>query len=347
MGDIHPNEIIKVKTNNNSIVYPAQFDCDSFIPESLNKIDEKFLNYFVKPINQNGYFFRDFILPSNDFKNKKDISGFYVNFGKIIPFLLFFRAVDQHIENVICNKQYPVFFDLETYAVPELLDEKYSIFNTGLITESKDVNIGSLDGESGKIKSFFVPILEFDGNNPKLKWVSNCKKQYFNRPTLNAGRVFLRDFLQYIVKGFEEGTKLLNKNKNFLLKETKSSNAYTRIILRPTSIYFILQQKVFFPHIFLQKGFSLENFFIRELKENKIYVQCNIDMDALLKYEVDSLLNGQIPVFYMKINDNLIYDAFRNVIGRTKKKPSDYIIDQSSFLDSFLSETLENIKKSV
>jgi lantibiotic modifying enzyme len=105
-----------------------------------------------------------------------------------------------------------------------------------------------------------------------------------------------------------------------------------------------LQQKIFFPHIFLQESFSIEKFFRQELLQNKIYLNCSLDMEGLLKYEVNSLLHGQIPVFYMKINDNLIYDAYGKILGKTEKNPSDYILNQSINLDSFLAENLENIK---
>ncbi len=343
LGDIHPNGLIKTKIGN-KIVFPAKFDCESFIPELLKILDPKFSEYFVKFECYNNLFVRDFISASNDFENINDIEKYYFNFGRIIPFLLFFRTIDQHIENVICNKQYPLFFDIETCAVPEIIDEKYSIFYTGLITESKDINIGSLNGESEKIKSYFVPILKFDNTNPKINWVSISKNHYFNRPKLQNKRIQIKDFLAMLISGFETGSKQLQLNKDNLLTEIKKSKSYTRIILRPTSIYFILQQKIFFPHIFLQESFSIEKFFRQELLQNKIYLNCSLDMEGLLKYEVNSLLHGQIPVFYMKINDNLIYDAYGKILGKTEKNPSDYILNQSINLDSFLAENLENIK---
>ncbi len=318
LGDLHPGDSTKVLIGNN-VVYGKYPDYGDLLFALASYVYSDYKNFFPKICKKGNLFERDFIEVNKQTKSKKDLRGFYFNLGRIIPFLLFVRAIDLNAENGLVNLPYPVFFDMETIFSGEFSQgfDDYGIRNSGLVQVDEKNDSSFLTGGLKERESLLKPLICGDSSNPYIGWRTKSKGSYENQPQFNDRFVNPSDYLIYMKKGYFDIFEKILEKKEDLEKILEEHNAYIRVVIRPTRMYRFLILKSCYPQVYLKN--KRKEFVKNSLEDyNLIY---RFKDEKLVNKEVDALLNLKVPVFYSSLKQKEIFCSNGDTIGFWYRNP--------------------------
>ncbi|GBD34300.1 hypothetical protein HRbin35_00010 [bacterium HR35] len=327
-------KIIKIK--------PFHFSFNENLFVIFKEIDSSLLKNFQNYIRIDNWWFSEFI----EYKgkvNNKEASVFYYNIGKLLALAYCFNGVDFHMENIIAFKNTPIILDAESFLT------NFSIFKnkrlnknilvTGFLENKRNKQLTSaIFGGKKKLISFTDPVIYFRNTTRmfiRYKKFSNFKQH--NRIFVNNKMANPTLFSKEIIKGFFDCyNKILEKKTEIINILERLENYYTRVILRKTSFYTILIR-----HTTQPLNFPLDKF---KNKLSKTLVQNSrnfhkinkSNLDRVVKYEVNSILNQEIPIFWQDINRKTLYypeGKIENFFERTAKEVVLEKIESLSFKD--------------
>ncbi|WP_243344391.1 type 2 lanthipeptide synthetase LanM [Anaerococcus sp. AGMB09787] len=343
MGDAHNNGkfvcLLEFENNKKLIYKPRSMSIDSKLIDLSKFISLKSngaINIYVPDvITKCDYGYAEFI-QENSCKSNLQIKKYYKNMGYIMGLLYFLQSKDYHGENIINSGDKPYLIDNETILhkidssvlyknCTEFIYNKInnSVFSTGLlpysIYSSKNnlsMEVGALN--SGKIrKSPFKTQEIVNKKTDKIKIISVFKNlmTFPSSPKINEKSVSCEMYLRDIEDGFIEFFKFILGIKKEFIETIKKlfANEKVRYIYRNTNTYTQLLETSKHPDL-------LENKIDRYIYFLRLYTVTednNVDK-AICSREIKYLLNNDIPMFYIKCNENIVYDTNENTIIKDK-----------------------------
>ena len=323
-GDQHNGKSTAVLTfiNNQKLIFKptnAAISCSYF--GFLDWINQYFDmgNYFHQIYNEKKYHWQEFVIEKNC-SSTEELKTYYLRAGYLLGILYVINGSDYHAQNLIAHGNTPVLIDHETVIQPKIstrFDEyftqfnkelKDTVLNTFLLPnkEAEDANspVGICGlGYSKETKSYKDKKVGINRFTKYWRIVTKLIVEDYvkcNVPTLNGKKVFVEEYSQDFLKGFDECYQLLLKNKEFLLSKASPvqhfKNIPVRYIWRSTAVY----DKII---DFMRQPKNLKD---KELFKNKIKYYLSIayknvpsgsELRLIIEHEVAQILRGDIPFF--------------------------------------------------
>jgi type 2 lantibiotic biosynthesis protein LanM len=276
-------------------------------------------NYFHQIHNKKNYHWQEFVLEKHC-SSQEELKTYYHRAGYLLGILYVTNGSDYHAQNLIAHGDTPVLIDHETVIQPKIstrFDEyftqlnqelKDTVLNTFLLPnkETEDANfpVGICGlGYSKETKSYKDKKVGINRFTKYWRIVTKLIVEDYvkgNVPTLNGKKVFVEEYSQDFLQGFDDCYQLLLKNKEFLLSKVSPTqhfkNVSVRYIWRCTAVY----DKIIH---FMRHPKNLKN---KESCKEKIryYLSIaykNVPLDSelrlIIEHEVAQILRGDIPFF--------------------------------------------------
>lgn len=325
IGDSHNNgkSVCKIKLDNKEYIYKPR---SCYLDQRFNK----FVGQYIENYGFNQYSFDDFsiheIVESNHPKTEDEIKKYYYNIGILSAMMYFFSATDMHYENLIISGTKPIFIDLETLVdvIDVRIESSVKTFfevlsNSVLRTmiypcyiNNVDMEISALTGEESVLENFHYKVYElvdidkdtvrYEESNPRI---SECKNIIY----FNGKKVHAIEYISELKKGFEIFSLNVIENKEKILNEMIEviGDSEIRQILRPTHVYCKYLSTSYEAYYLQDENYRNELLNIlyeknsneKEININKLYRQA--------EYEKKYLLNGDVPIFFARLNDKNLY----------------------------------------
>lgn len=249
----------------------------------------------------------------------EELSEAYYNLGLCASVFAALGATDLHDENVIFQGKMPYFIDLETGLKPARREMCSSLHE-----RMEDVLLSSVVGTSilpAKLPTIPHQILIGAINTPypqktneKIFTIKNYGTDAIDiakeiiSVTRPASPIHLAgnqtpDPLPYqsdFLNGYTEGYKSIMDKKEEICLALSDIQCPVRVIVRPTVQYGLLLDACLFPENLVDE--SSINKILEYLKPTRLVDDPDI-ADSILKEEIKSIKNGDIPYFYVKAND--------------------------------------------
>ncbi len=334
IGDTHANGkfvcILKFENNQKIIYKPRDMTLDIRLAQLCeflkNEFDNKILMFIPKTLNIGNHGYVEFIT-KKDCENNKDLERYFESMGNMIALLYFLNSKDYHGENIIANGKKPFMVDNETllhknlhfekYSCAELLMEKIScsVFSTGLLpfTMYSQINnafmeVGALNSGKKRLSPYYThDIINKKTDEIKIQHIKKEIDSIVSSPTLLNNNISCENYICNILTGFKKLYLTFANNKekiiNFIKGSFKDTNS--RYIFRSTNVYTQILDTSFHPE--LLKDEKTRNVYLLKLAE---YLDISKDTNMIfLKEEIKSLKNGDIPLFFVDTETNIVYNS--------------------------------------
>ena len=322
-GDTHSGRSVAIlrMTNGRLVFKPHSLDADIFFYKLLVSIaDELSTEIFVpKMLSLHEYSWQEYI-PYTECSCDAEAERFFYRAGLYQWVFYMLSSVDMHYENLICYREHPVFIDLETLisgsiSALEYCEEKSlqsSVLMTGMLPGLKgvqnviDVNMSALFTGHSKSKKHFSSVIQRDDNNQwTMKKLAAVTSPMHNIVKVNGVEVSAHQYEVFFTNGFRDAAKaFIHHRSRFLcvIDELKEMNVRMRKILRPTIVYGKFLAAGLHPQSLVSDNCYRAVFEI--LRKNFTigafgYLRVN--------YEIDELMNGNIPSFEIFSNSKDLY----------------------------------------
>ena len=257
-------------------------------------------------------------------ETKEELHRYFYRFGVLIFSNYLLNTNDLHEENLVASGEYPIIIDLETILdnrrksnndsakeeINNILHD--SVLYSGLLPHFRFSNIGKgIDMSAIKGK----PNEEYPIKIPKLKdlFTSNMRFEYENPLTsqnynlieYRGASVNAYHFLDDINNGFRDAYEYVLNNKELFLKYSDEfENLQVRHLVQDTQRYSMLLHTSFHPD-FMQNGRDRQ-LFLCTLFQNYRELQGS---SQVVKYEIQDMLNMDIPYFYLNTSETELYSS--------------------------------------
>jgi type 2 lantibiotic biosynthesis protein LanM len=246
--------------------------------------------------------------------SEAELSRFYERQGAWLALLYVLAATDLHCENLIAVGENPILVDVEAIFQPDAPkssgeDEtrhliQATVQRVGLLplrfganAESDGVDFTGLGGAAGQATPYRVPGWErTDTDEMRFVRKPTTTSSAQNRPSLNGCDVRACDHVEEITVGFSHAYRLILKHRDELLSPggplSWFSDDEVRVILRPTSTYYVLLSESFHPDV-------LRDALDREQLLDRLWVATEIlpHLAKVISAERQDLQNVDIPIF--------------------------------------------------
>lgn len=305
---------------------------------------------YKKPIviNNGNYSWESKII-NNPCMNNQQLMQFYKNFGYIAGTIYLLNGIDYHYENLIADGEYPTLIDNETVLHPNinyLLDQEYNniynILSSSLFQNPKiSFDLSAFTGDYAVHNEMVETIQNIDNDNICFGKEQIIFQAQLNLPKLLDKRVLPnKEAKDQILSGLKLFFETIISKRDFLLSETSPlyefKNTKIRILLNHTMKYHEIKIKSLHPdHI---KTYETQRAFI---EKNLLFIN-KFNLETV-NYEVESLMNYDIPYFYTYTTDKNVYaGTTTNKILTLDDTPFNKLIDKVRNLSEI--EYLEQIE---
>lgn len=322
--------IIVSLSNDMKLVYkPRSVKCCKLYNDVI-EITNRWLNESLKRVKcicRKNYGWMEYIKNSSC-GNESEVEKYYERAGILLGIVYFTNGTDFHFENIIASKSSPVIIDHETFLQPKIRSRYSNAFtqydgieNSVYLTHLLPINLSKfgiskfMSGFSEKWVSdeFGIQknVININSDNSKIGFENfKLHRNSKNKPHLNGEAKYLKDYLKYLVKGFEKFYLYILENKTKVVSEfqnilSKHKSTEFRFIWRPTYLYYKILKILNKPEFLVDSnkyGIKLESF-VRPYLKHKNYGE----LIGLYKNERSQLLKGYIPIFNVKANGEYMY----------------------------------------
>lgn len=250
---------------------------------------------------------------------KKEACEAYYNLGLCAAVFSSLGATDLHDENIIFNGIAPYFIDLETSLRPtfyqrcnslyELMEDiifrsvvSTSILPAKLPTMPHQILIGAINTPYPQETNEKM----FNVKNPGTDAIDIAKEKIkIVRPTLPITLVGDQPldplpFQLYFLNGYTDGYKKIMCRRKEICSLLSDIQCSVRVIVRPTVQYALMLDASLFPENLIDN--TTINKVLNYLKPSKLFKNTKV-ADCILREELRSIKNGDIPYFYTRAND--------------------------------------------
>lgn len=303
---------------------------------------------------------------NNECYSVEEIKEFYIKIGQYIAILHSLNAVDFHSENIIADGKDPVLIDLETLFHPyvkihseEMYTESEKVANEVIENSVQSIGILPFYIMNEAVSDAKMDISGLGGameqKSPYKSYVVNneytdrieVSREHLNiepdknNPKLNGEIQKSENFVDSIIQGFKACYATILDNR--IDYSRKVNNAFigntNRIIIRPTRDYTQLLNTSYHPDL-------LRNEEDRIVFFSRLGGNVSEERVKILRLELKSLLNGEVPCFNCKIDSKHVYDVRNEVyVNFIEECPIDIVKKRiASFSDEDLVRQIKFIE---
>ncbi len=262
------------------------------------------------------------IVRNNEAKSKDEIKLYYRRCGALIFFAYIFSSNDLHYENIIANGSFPTVIDYETLLTPD-----FGRNNSGIFLQSAAV-------------SHLLPNWRRE-NNEDVD-VGGITGEYLNIPKYNGKHEYAYDYIDDILTGFEYSYGFALDNMNMFERLIHLfDNCKFRVLMRPTVTYSNILDLIKGENEDYQRDIAytiLERAYEKDRDKQRV-----IQAQKAIESEINSLLKGDIPIFWVSGNGCDLLDKYgcvwENLFSRSSVERC------SEKLGKFCRKDMENQKK--
>lgn len=312
----------------------------------------------VKSLIYDEYGYQEFI-EQKSCNTKQEVQNYYQRFGQLLGITYMINGSDFHMENLIASGEHPYIVDIETLfqnVIP--LDVEQNADFIGNLTLLNNVNYTHLlpqptyqdiFGENIDLSALggfnqVSPRKDYQLTNELTDEMRYELKNLVipesnNRVFLNGEPLNYKDYIDYLLIGFENVCKFFLKNKKELLQQdgiiSNFNNMTIRTILRNTKNYGDTLFSTYHP------DYTRDYYYLEQVLENIWALQ--VTDKRLIISEYNDLMRGDIPIFFTKTSSISLFDSegneFRDIfkesgINRVRKKLK--TLQMQIFRDRFL-----------
>ncbi|MED3528210.1 type 2 lanthipeptide synthetase LanM family protein [Bacillus thuringiensis] len=336
-GDSHKKgrtvSILELDNDNKIIYKPRSLSIDVEFQKFLEWVNEKSRNSIplkvMKFIDKEIYGWSEFI-ETKECNDEIQLQHFYNRVGQLLAIVHVMNATDFHYENLIANGEYPVLIDLESLfhhtIMPDheltksevvnkaLMTVRDSVLSTGLIpgqvhngkNANNNFDVSGISGGSEQIIPFKVGVIENHYSDEiKIEKQQGILLPAGNLPKLKEKEIDIVNYLKYLNQGFEHVYSWFIENRDSLADRLKMfADQPVRRIFKNTLNYAKLLRLGYHPD-FLRNQIDREILFYRLWEENN---EENSLRDLSI-HEIQDMLEGDIPYFTSRPNENKIWSS--------------------------------------
>lgn len=288
--------------------------------------------YQCKLICRNTYTYQEYI-DYRECTTVKELEEYYERFGQLCAVVYVLSGTDMHFENVVAHSKYPVIVDIETLfqyqqidicdpatnalilAQRECIDSVSGTALIPIITFEKargdfGIDVSAFSGNEQTVPyKVLTPVdvntdsMRFDYREAKVKGAKNI-------PLIKGETVNIVNYRKSIIKGFDNCLHVLAKNKDSLLSPggelDRFKNVPVRIVLKATMSYARLMEFSSHPNYSSDMGKlerMLDNVWAHKYRDKRHCL-----------YEVEDMVNGDIPIFFCLTDKNDLFTSSGEVI---------------------------------
>lgn len=268
-------------------------------------------------------------------KDSIAIKRYYFRMGIHLFLGYLFAVTDLHAENIIANGEFPIILDMETYPGVRDFEKietseekanniiKYSILRTGVLPSSnigkeQDIIVNAIHPIGVQEGTVVLPVIENDGSvNMKIGYKKPVVNLTNSLPMINGREVNPYLYTEELINGFTAAFLLWLEKKEEIIKNIQPLLCQKfRVILRNTQQYIMLLSTSMHPQFMISK--EVRKAFLLHLKKN------NLEGDGIgvkiQDYEVNCLLDLDIPIFYGKGSNCTLYLGHKEKLEQYYKK---------------------------
>lgn len=344
-GDTHNDgkSVAIVKFNCGKIVYkPHDLSPDIIFDNIVTWFNSKDilkckLNS-LKVLSCNNHGWQEFI-HYDECKNYNEVQNYYYRAGCFLAIFYALGTSDIHYENVIVNKEFPYFIDLETLFSINNSDQIDTVLSTSFIPNRMlnglmDLDLSGLCGNN-QVSSKLTTISIVNPKTDEMKVDTKPAKIYSNNNLvkLNCEIVKVEEYVSCVIDGFQEAIELILNNKNSLLNCIEMQvNTFQKFrqVIRFTHVYAKFLIAASHPDYLQDENKHIELF-------QRLYNGCNNELDHMrITNEINTLLKWDVPFYNCYYNskdlfsDNTLIckDFFNSTIRETLHKRIERIDDK-------------------
>lgn len=272
-------------------------------------------------------------------KSKTEICRFYERQGAYLALLHVLEATDIHFENTIACGENPYLVDLETLFHPRFDPNlavrdparamlHSSVLRVGLLPHrsfetavEEGVDFSGIGGGAGQTLPFAVPTWQSVATDEMhLRENRGTTRASQNLPTLEGESVDVAEYADSLVAGFTAMYNLLREHRDALLADdgplTSFGNAETRVVFRPTVVYFSLRQASYHPDM-LRDAMDRDTLFASLWHSTKHDPR----LARIVKGEIEQLRVGDIPLFLSRPVSSTLWTSSGECLGEFVNEP--------------------------
>lgn len=326
LGDVHPGWCCKIGISKKDekqgkILYSSKYNDDYIWRSIFCSIDNIFTSFFPSIIVDGKIVVRDFVDVVQDAFRGDDVEKYYWHIGYVIALLWIVRGVDINMENVLCHIPYPVIFDYECLMIPELDHYwwEYNVHFTGLIYNDENNNNSLLLWGYTQRISYTTPVVIMENGRPHIIRKVPSRKKPVHIPYFDNEKVYSIDYIKHFFAWWNDFiNSKASKAIQIITEWVMEYNPYIRALMRPTKVYDIIISEVAIQRALGNK--NIYSYVYQRLKGSRL-LPCIQEERNFIGQEVECLLKGIIPSYYMKVADNLIINAEGEIVGLCYRSP--------------------------
>ncbi|KQM32213.1 type 2 lanthipeptide synthetase LanM [Chryseobacterium sp. Leaf201] len=277
-----------------------------------------------KVLNRQDYGWLEFI-EDEKIDHEKDLHKYYQKAGILSAVTLLLGSKDYHRENIIASGKNPVLIDHETIIQPFLSsefvgswDEKHKISYFSVLESALIINPNT--GLPSDLAGFGVPgkleVTEVDKKVINSNTIDSKRIIQFvtrklvekNVPIYKNNYIFVNQYKEDFCIGFSMAYDLFLSSKEELKSQTSPLQSFksklVRYVWRPTFVYFKILKYLRNP-VFMS-GFEVYHSKLRDLLSKAYKREEMEEYQFILDFEIKQMMNGDIPIFILKSEDNFL-----------------------------------------
>ena len=269
-------------------------------------------------------------------ENAKEVEEFYKKMGEILCIIYTLNAKDFHCENVIANGKFPILIDLETLIHVDDLEKKqeqdaieekiydfinHSVYSTAMLPSvlqnyntEECMEVGAISSGRKRISPFKAQVLKgTDSDHISIESQYQEVPLNQNLPVYDGKQIGAGGYFSFVKNSFVKMYRWIQEHREeyiHMLKEV-FDDVECRVIYKTTNNYTQLLNTSYHPSL-LHNEVDREVYFHRigllyDEKEN---------LSVLYQDEIAAMMNGDVPVYFMRSNGNYVYNASEKKISK-------------------------------
>ncbi|WP_456311413.1 type 2 lanthipeptide synthetase LanM [Serratia proteamaculans] len=245
----------------------------------------------------------------------------YRRYGEILALADMLNINDCHFDNFIVDEHRIFLIDAETsfqYFFEDNPDFERSVYQTGLL-QSPEVTMNGIGHTSALtavtniFQSYTHPHALNDASEQiQVRYEQGFKRETQNYPHFNGKPVQSENYISDVISGYEDAYEKLVVNQEAVINCIKEHDEIRpRYLIRTTAYYMLVMNKIIHPDV----SRSIERKLGCLVDEFLHYHGAHHRFTALIPYEAQSLLNYDVPIFYIRCNSTSLFSSNGEIIS--------------------------------